>query len=519
MPACIDVSSFTTIESNPALVIETLMARLESEPALRIPPWLQSDPVSFACTFLTENFLVRDLQIRRGMEGPQLILTWKAPKSGGCAEKLIIVRRKYDFPLSTSEPKIVYEGPVTDGFFVDLEVTPCVCYYYTVFTQLPGGDQLFGPVSQVAEFAIETGFFARKLFQLLPDLYVVSDKKQDELEISKLALSKVFDAEFKEYFALYEDGSVLRGQLQRFLRIVALELDIVKGLIDCLPTMFDVDETCCQFLELMAANIGLSINKDLNCTRQRKEVRNQVAIYKVKGTIQAVEARARESSGLVTRVQECCPSILITNRIDRTSVAWPNSGFSKTFKLPGDTTDYTPGGDYGFTCFNVFFLLECEDCVSEAIVKKLNRVLPPEYPVCRVGRLIFVDCTFVDEYDTEIEEIVCDTIEDAIADNVEDFRQHCWLITNRLGHNRTCTPRVDDERARVDCSRVETEVSGPAYGPSLFMFCEANMTNSLCAVTANPFRLCLELWYDEFEYTCVPRIDLARIDCSHVGGT
>jgi len=443
------------------------------------------------------DLLAQEVTLRRGLEGPQLVLTWKAPLDSASVDRIVVVRKKYEFaelPTAGGGQTIVFDGPPGDGSVTDIapDIEPCRCYYYTVFSVKADGEEHHDPSTQAADFAIETGFFAKKLFELLPDLYVVGDKRLEKEEPGKLALQKTFDTASKEFFNLLEDGVIERGQLQRFLRTVAVELDIVKGLIDCLPVIWDVDEACCRFLEPLAALIGLNINKEFPCNVQREEIRQHVAILKIKGTKLGVEARARLISRLTVRSQECLTNILISNMLDRTTMKSPNPGLGAIYKLPGDDTDFTPGGDIGFNCFRIFFMLDCDDCLSDAIVKKLERELPKEWPMCRSGQLVFVDCVFTDEYDTDqIQELVSDIIEDAVV--VEDFRTHCWLITNRL---------------------TDT-VFPPPIGPSLLLGRERHYTNSLAARTPAPGPCVDDSFFDLVE--CVCRINRGRINCSRIG--
>ena len=46
-----------------------------------------------------------------------------------------------------------------------------------------------------------------------------------------------------EWVNLGEDGTVLKGQLQRFLKLVSFVLDEAKGAIDAFPVMLNVDKT------------------------------------------------------------------------------------------------------------------------------------------------------------------------------------------------------------------------------------------------------------------------------------
>jgi phage tail-like protein len=446
--------------------------------------------------------LVKNVRIRRGLEGPQLILEWDAPNEvpefGGGLTR--VMRKLYDFSRSPDDGMLVFEKPTEDDnrFVADIDLDPCKCYYYTIFTFDPvDGRWRYSLDTQAEEIAIPTGFFTTELFKLLPELYVFGDKHLDEdidsKESNVFALEKTFSPEEREWFNLYENTDptkepIKKGPLQRFMRTLAIEPDIVKGLIDCMPILWDVDETCCEVLPALGALIGLEVNQEFDCAKQRQEIKQQVAIYKIKGTKAGLRARALSVAGLSGDIHEWSNNILIANRIDRTSLAFPNAGFSSKFMLPGDDTSYTPGGVIGFVRFCIFLNLDCDDCLAQQVVEKLIRELGREIPVCRIGHVIFVDCKWVECYDTlrRVQETSKDIIKDYI---IEDFRTHCWLITNRL---------------------TDTN-SPPPLGPDLNLPFEHHYTNSIHALTANPFRVCQEIWYDDIEQASKDIEDLS--DC------
>jgi hypothetical protein len=164
-----------------------------------------------------------------------------------------------------------------------------------------------------------------------------------------------------------------------------------------MPSLWDFDETCCDNLPALGELIGLGVNKEFSCKKQREEVRQHVAIVKVKGTAQALLARARLISGLRVEIQEWCKNILISNRLDRTSVRTPNDWITTHYRRCGDDTDFTPGQEITFQSFTLCFFLDCDDCLSQQIVEKLARVLPSEYPVCRSGYFSFEDCRWSEQ--------------------------------------------------------------------------------------------------------------------------
>jgi hypothetical protein len=371
--------------------------------------------VSDPFTLITDPRLVQNATIRRGLEGPQLVVEWEAPIEPPLGGLVRVVRKLYEYATNADDPasKVVFEGDISAGYVADIDLEACSCYYYTIFTFDPlTGQWIYSTGTQVSLLAIETGYFTYRLFSLLPEMYVQGDKllDSDNPDESKFPLFPIFDTVSHEWFNIHENpedpanvagvlmGEVKsRGPLSRFLKNIAIELDIVKGLIDCMPNLWDVDEACCDVLPAMGELIGLPVNREFPCTKQREEIRQHVAIIKLKGTAQAIVARARLISGLRVEIQEWCKNILISNRLDRTSLRFPNSEITTHYRRCGDDTDFTPGQEITFQSFTICFYLECDSCLSQQIVEKLARVLPAEYPVCRSGYFHFEDCRFEEE--------------------------------------------------------------------------------------------------------------------------
>jgi hypothetical protein len=353
---------------------------------------------------VTDTRLVQNAAIRRGLEGPQLVVEWDAPLTPPLGGIVRVLRKQYEFANDPYDvaADIVYEGDVDGGYVADTDLGACHCYYYTIFVFDPLTFQwVYSVGTQVSLLAIETGFFTNKLFNLLPNIYILGDKLLDDNDPygSVFPLERVLDVDGHEWFNIHENTDSTkepkkRGPLNRFLKTLATELDIVKGLIDCMSTLWDADETCCDNLPALGELTGTEVNRDFPCTKQREEIKQQVAILKIKGTPQAILARARLISGFHVEIQEWCHNILISNRLDRTSVRIPNPEITLHYRRCGDDTDFTPGQEITFQSFTLCFYLECDDCLSQQIVEKLARILPTEYPVCRSGYFHFEDCRF-----------------------------------------------------------------------------------------------------------------------------
>ncbi len=67
-----------------------------------------------------------------------------------------------------------------------------------------------------------------------------------------------------EWVNLSENNTVLKGQLQRFLKLISFVLDEVKGAIDAFPVILNVDKTDADYLPLIAALVGIDFNYDIH---------------------------------------------------------------------------------------------------------------------------------------------------------------------------------------------------------------------------------------------------------------
>jgi len=265
------------------------------------------------------RFLPTDFSVRRGYEGPQIIIEWGEPLSTLDVVSIRLVRRRFGFPLHELDGDIIFDGPPADTILSDRDVVECICYYYKLFVFLTTGAILVSIDLQDDVIALSTGYFRQKLFDLLPNLYVISDKPLNEAFDPRLALLEGTDGISPEVFNLGMDGSQNFGPVRRLINLWGPMLDEAKGLIDCFPNQLDVDDSCIPELEGIAALLGLPLNKELSPQGMRNEVRNQAEFIKQKGTIPGLIARFRSVSGLTPVIREQCNRLLISNDPSRTS--------------------------------------------------------------------------------------------------------------------------------------------------------------------------------------------------------
>jgi phage tail-like protein len=410
-----------------------------------------------------ERYVVRSLALRRGFEGPQVLATWEAPPEPARVERIRLVRRFLAFPEGPDDGMVLVEGPPAAGRFTDLDLPACTCAYYAVFSlRADTGEWVTLPRARGAIIPVATGYFGPKLMALLPEVYLIADKKLERGGTGKVALERRQDPASGEWFNLDEDGRTPKGQLARFLKIFGGELDLAKGLIDCLPRQFDVDETCAKNLPHLAALVGLELNRELSIPQQREEIKRQVEVYRLKGTAAAIGAKARSITGFPVGVDDWCDNILVSNREDR-RVADLSAPWRSRAGLPDDPTSYvidgSPGGLYRWGRFGVFFQIPCGECLPRWVVEKLARILPRYTPACAEGRLIFLDCRYEDAYDRDR---LGERHRTVVTERprLERLYDLCWLYAN--DETRLTNSRFRSAASGVACAdawwdRVELE--------------------------------------------------------------
>jgi len=464
-----------------------------------------------------ERYVVRSLALRRGFEGPQVVAAWEAPPEPERVERIRLVRRFLAFPEGPDDGMVLVEGPPEAGRFSDLDLPACACTYYALFSlRADTGEWVTLPRARGSIIPVATGYFPGKLLSLLPEVYLIADKKLEQGGVGKVALERRQDPASGEWFNLTEDGRTPKGQLARFLKIFGGELDLAKGLIDCLPRQYDVDETCAKNLPFIAALVGLELNRELSIPEQREEIKRQVEVYRLKGTAAAIGAKARSITGFPVGVDDWCDNILVANREDRT-VADLSALWRSRAGLPGDPTSYvldgSPLGLYSWGRFGVFFQIPCGECLPRWAVEKIARVLPRLTPACAEGRPIFLDCRYEEIYDRDrLGEAHRTVITE--RPRIERLYDLCWLYANdeaRLSNSRfrSAAPGVACADAWWDCIEVEDDVYVEDVRQLRWLFAnDPHRRSNSRFRTATRVDYALDAWSDRVDR----RVDLERVD-------
>lgn len=142
------------------------------------------------------------------------------------------------------------------------------------------------------------------------------------------------------------------GDLRAFLAVPAATLDEVKGLIDHLPDIWDVDACEPRFLPLLAEIVGYRFDPTIDPDMQRGEIREIIEHYRRKGSIPAIR-RALINVGWQGEIEETFRSAL---RLNRRSVI---------------ARSKLPGGIYSLGVYRI---------ESRNIVAVLRDTLTPQHP-------------------------------------------------------------------------------------------------------------------------------------------
>lgn len=256
---------------------------------------------------------------RRGFEGPQIYVSWDAPAAIGLVSNMVLVRRLFGFPSGPSDGQVLYSAAPGAHDLSDMNVIPGTFYYYKLFCQLRDGTTISSAAHQGQVMALTTGFFAQKMWDLLPEQYKNSDKRPDVGGNTKLRLYQGTGAT-AEVFNFGEDGSIAKGQFRRFLKLFGPVLDEAKGLTDYLINQLDFDLSSLTNLDFLSQMLGLDLNKELKPEKFRNEARQQVAYLKLKGTKPGLIARLRSVSSANPTITEQFNNVLYSNDPTRTSL-------------------------------------------------------------------------------------------------------------------------------------------------------------------------------------------------------
>jgi hypothetical protein len=251
-----------------------------------------------------------------GLEGRRIDLRWQPPvasdfAAGAPLKGLRIVRRERTFPLSATDGDLVYDGPIVSAFS-DRGLEPLTTYYYTVFAREQGAPPVYyaDDRSRVAVFATESYELARRLYELLPAVYLRYDTPLTAPEVTELEQSNSGVAAKLDALPPALHG---KGQLRRLLHAAAAPADLMRSFAEGLRQLHDADVARPEFLPLLADLVGWELDRTLPVFAQRNEVKFAPHLYRGVGTVPSLRAIVNRTTGWHTQAAEFAEHVVRSN--------------------------------------------------------------------------------------------------------------------------------------------------------------------------------------------------------------
>lgn len=195
-----------------------------------------------------------------------LEISWDDISNLTSFKRYLLLRKRYDYPLTTEDGDIVYEG--TDTKVKDTTAENGLSYYYVLYVVV---DRTIG--SEAFEDYLTSIFFkkvvivhrldesARKMYNGLPQLYRTRDilAKEDYKQLQDLPL-------------------------YRYLCLIGYQFDKIENLIDLVLDNIDIDTCDDKFLPYIARWLGVEYDWSISVTDNRVLIKMMIENYSRKGT-------------------------------------------------------------------------------------------------------------------------------------------------------------------------------------------------------------------------------------------
>jgi len=298
------------------------------------------------------GFIPQNFRVAPAAEGPQVLVSWSNPTNSLAHPFEYQLRRDvFGFPRRLDSGYLVSSGS-SSGDVVLSDIIPSASaegqvYHYSLFIKDPQPEESpvvdapwFTDVHMQGHAVVRvTGYWKDKLFNLLPSLYRSIDLRPDLGGTGLKKLSQTTGTastgRLGEVFNASEDSSVLQGQLQRFLKIVGLSLDEIRGLIDHHPKNLLPEHVDPHLMLYLAKNFAWESVSGIPTENRRSELLNAVSFHKRKITGAAAEGMIeRGTNTLSASSSEVRDSVFLTTKapkefgshiIGRDLVGFPSS--------------------------------------------------------------------------------------------------------------------------------------------------------------------------------------------------
>lgn len=233
--------------------------------------------------------------------------------------------------------------------------------------------------------------------------------------MTSIVLDPVIDENTGAWYNFLESEDK-KGELERLLKLLTLELDRIRFLFDSFPNSLDIDECEAYLLPYIAKLIGLELNQDLPIDKQRTEIKNHVRTLKWKGTKTGFEILIKSITGFDIIFYEYRNNILFSNTLGHNSVDTDDTIAPTLVETPDDRYHYSvdtePDTFWNFGSFGIYILTDDTQLFTKIISDKVVRAVQDHIPMNSFLKLFIYDKIWEETLDiSKIEETWDDTIE------------------------------------------------------------------------------------------------------------
>lgn len=227
----------------------------------------------------------------------QVALTWAAP---GAGTDLVLVRNLFNAPSNNTDGTVLLQVAITEQTtYTDNPTVPAGggFVYYSLFVSDSSGN--WYRAGDVQATVPGNWSYGAHLWDLIPSWYKVMDQALPGVPGADVTWAAIGGQPWTEFGsdtwlgATGDFASTLAtppaGPLQRFLLLLATQLDRARTLIEQLALVNDPNTVAGDLLPLLAYELGVGNEDALGMAQMRHLVSEVVHLYRTKGTVPGIQ--------------------------------------------------------------------------------------------------------------------------------------------------------------------------------------------------------------------------------------
>lgn len=343
--------------------------------------------------------LINNLKIS-SIEPNEIKLTWENPIDSNFAE-IVIVKKIKEYSIDITDGIAISAGKST--VYKDTNVVPMEIYYYTIYCK---------------DNALTPNYYSSTLTRG----YCLCTK---DWQLSEYAYNS-FPSLYREYD--------INGDLKDYINVITGLFNSIFSNLTYLKYIHNIDYVDEFILDKLGKSFGYKLNDDFSINFRRRELKNILKLYQLKGTKLGLDYLIEEISQWNYFIKEMFDNIFyISNPNCKISnINNLNKGFYQ------DTSRYIYGDAYRYNNIQIFIEsnLDEKQKLIELTINKIKDILKWWLPATRTGDLIEIKLLYEKPLFNFTEKIISDmTIEDTFYfDYWKPRLKDNSLIINKKSH-------------------------------------------------------------------------------------